>query len=61
MKAVKVLAFVAALVGCSGKAQPAVDLMQTDRDHRPGTREVARPREPAPMPDEPEAPDEVSR
>jgi hypothetical protein len=54
-RGLRVLAFLTALVGCSGKAEPAVDLMQTDADHRPGNREVTRSREPTPMPEEPAA------
>jgi len=52
----RVVALLIALVGCSGKAQPAVDMMQADGDHRPGAIPVARPADPAPIPDEPEAP-----
>jgi hypothetical protein len=52
----RVLALLVALVGCSGRAEPAVDMMEADWDHRPGAAAAARPHEPAPMPEEPEAP-----
>jgi len=31
-------------------------MMQSDADHRPGSFPVARPQEPAPLPEEPEPP-----
>jgi hypothetical protein len=52
----RVLALLVAVVGCSGRAEPAVDMMEADQDHRPGAAPVGRPQEPAPMPEEPEPP-----
>ena len=52
----RVLALLVAVVGCSGRAEPAVDMMEADQDHRPGAAPVARPQAPAPMPEEPEPP-----
>jgi len=52
----RLLALLVALVGCSGRAEPAVDMMEADQDHRPGAAPVERPQTPAPMPEEPEAP-----
>ena len=52
----RVLALLMALVGCSGRAEPAVDMMQADEDHRPGALPVAQPKDPAPMPEEPDVP-----
>jgi hypothetical protein len=53
---VRVLALLVGIVGCSGRAAPAVDMMEADQDHRPGAAPIARPHDPAPMPEEPEAP-----
>ena len=53
------LGFLVALVGCSGRAEPAVDMMAADADHRPGPAPVARPREPVALPEEPEPPGNV--
>ena len=52
----RLLALLVALVGCSDKAEPAVDMMEADQDHRPGAARIARPQDPAPMPEEPDPP-----
>ena len=55
-RGVRLLALLVGIVGCSGRAEPAVDMMEADQDHRAGAAPVARPHEPAPLPEEPEAP-----
>jgi hypothetical protein len=52
----RALALLVALVGCSGRAEPAVDMMEADQDHHPGAASTGRSQDPAPMPDEPEPP-----
>jgi len=53
----RVLALLITLVGCSGRAEPAVDMMAADGDHRPGSATASERNQPAPLPEEPEAPD----
>jgi hypothetical protein len=43
------------VVGCAPKVEPAVDLMQSDLDHRPGSARAEPAHEPIRMPEEPAA------
>jgi hypothetical protein len=54
----RVLALLVALVGCSGRAEPAVDMMDADSDHRPDGAHAARIAAPTPIPEEPQVPPE---
>jgi hypothetical protein len=51
-----VLALLVGLAGCSGRAEPAMDSMKSDADHRPGTQQRVKSNEVAPLPPEPEPP-----
>jgi hypothetical protein len=50
---------IVALVGCSGRAEPAMDMMATDADHQPGRVVVTRATQPTLIPPEPEVPSDL--
>ena len=52
----RICALLVGLAGCSGRAEPAVDSMQSDQDHRPGTQQLVRSHEVLPIPEEPDPP-----
>jgi hypothetical protein len=51
-----VLALLVGLAGCSGRAEPAMDSMKSDADHRPGMQQPVKSHEVVPLPEEPEQP-----
>jgi len=52
----RVVAVLVALAGCSGRAEPAVDSMKSDEEHRPGAQQPMKSHEVVPLPEEPEPP-----
>ena len=52
----RVLALLVGLAGCSGRAEPAMDSMKSDAEHRPGTQEPVKAHEVVPLPEEPDPP-----
>jgi hypothetical protein len=52
----RVFALLVGLAGCSGRAEPAVDSMESDQDHRPGTQQLVKSHEVEPIPEEPDPP-----
>jgi hypothetical protein len=52
----RVIALLVALAGCSGRAEPAVDTMQSDEDHRTGAQQPVHSHEVEALPEEPEPP-----
>jgi len=51
----RVAALLIGLAGCSGRAEPAVDSMKSDQDHRPGSQQPVKSHEVVPLPEEPPA------
>ncbi len=52
----RVIALLVALAGCSGQAEPAVDTMLSDEDHRPGAQQPTHSHVVESMPEEPDPP-----
>jgi hypothetical protein len=50
------IAVLVALAGCSGRAEPAMDSMKSDEDHRPGAQLPVKSHEVVPLPEEPQPP-----
>ena len=50
------IAVLVALAGCSGRAEPAMDSMKSDEDHRPGVQKPVKSHEVVPLPEEPQPP-----
>jgi hypothetical protein len=52
----RIFALLVGLAGCSGRAEPAVDAMQSDQEHRPGAQQPVRSHLVVPIPEEPDPP-----
>ena len=55
----RVMAVLVALAGCSGRAEPAMDSMKSDEDHRRGAQPPVKSHEVVPLPQEPQPPDSL--
>ena len=54
-----VFAVLVGLAGCSGRAEPAMDSMKSDAEHRPGAQVPVKSHEVVPLPEEPEPPESL--
>jgi hypothetical protein len=55
----RVFAVLVGLAGCSGRAEPAMDSMQSDANHRPGSQQPVKSHDVVPLPEEPGSPDSL--